>query len=207
MATEDRVLYGVALSGHAHRVRLLLDMLGLPYREVDTPAEERRTPAFLALNPLGQIPVLQDGATVVADSTAILVYLALKHDPARRWLPDDPQGAAAVQRWLSVAAGELRFGPAAARATAQWGAPGDPALAAAISRRLLGFVEGSLQGREWLAAPHPTIADLANYAYLAHAPEGGVSLRGFPALRAWIERVEALPGFTPMPSLPLPART
>lgn len=206
MSSDERILYGAEHSGHVHRVRLLLDMLGLPYRELATPAEDRRTAAFLALNPLGQVPVLQEGATILADSNAILVYLALKHDPQRRWLPADPEQAARVQRWLSVAAGELRFGPAAARATAQWGAPGDPAMAAAISRRLLGFVEGALQGRSWLAAPHPTIADLANYAYLAHAPEGGVSLRGFPAVRAWIERVEALPGFTPMPALPVPGR-
>lgn len=206
MQAQDRVLYGSEFSGHVHRVRLLLDMLGLAYREVALPPEERRTPAFLALNPLGQVPVLQDGATVLADSNAILVYLALRYDAQRHWLPADPLAFAQVQRWLSIAAGELCFGPAAARAMTQWAAAGDRNLAAAVSRRLLGFVEGQLQGRAWLAAPHATIADLACYAYLAHAPEGGIALRGFPALRAWIGRVEALPGFTPMARLPEPPR-
>lgn len=206
MSSDERVLYGSELSGHAHRVRLLLHMLGLAYRVETTSAEERRMPAFLALNPLGQIPVLQDGRAVISDSGAILVYLALAYDPERVWLPADPLLAAQVQRWLSIAAGEVRFGPATARAIAQWGAPGDPAQAAAISRRLLGFVEGHLKDQQWLAAAHPTIADLANYSYLAHAPEGGVALRGFPAVRAWIERVQCLPHFTPMPALPLPAR-
>jgi glutathione S-transferase len=206
MATDERVLYGFDVSGHSHRVQLLLGMLCLPYRFESTPSDGRRSPAFLALNPLGQIPVLQDGQVVVADSNAILVYLALAYDPARVWLPADPKLAAQVQRWLSIAAGELRFGPATARAIAQWGMPGDPAQAAAISRKLLGFVEGHLKERQWLAATHPTIADLANYAYLAHAPEGGIALRGFPALRDWIERCQSLPHFTAMPTLPHPAR-
>jgi len=206
MPVDERVLYGSELSGHSHRARLLLDMLGLPYRFESTSTEERRSPAFLALNPLGQIPLLRDGEAVVADSSAILVYLALAYDRERVWLPTEPYFAAQVQRWLSIAAGELRFGPATARAVAQWGAPGDPAQAAAISRKLLGFVEGHLRERQWLAAAHPTIADLANYSYLAHAPEGGIALRGFPAVRDWIDRVQALPHFTPMPSLPHPAR-
>lgn len=205
MAAEERVLYGSDDSGHVHRVRLLLDMLGLAYRFVPTSAEERRSPAFLALNPLGQIPVLQDAGRAFADSNAILVYLALRYDARRLWLPADPVDAAQVQRWLSIAAGEIRFGPASARAIAQWGAPGDPAQAAALSRRLLGCMEGHLKDRTWLAVAHATIADLACYAYVAHAPEGGVALRGFPAVRAWIDRVRALPHFTPMIDLPLPA--
>ena len=206
MLVDERVLYGLDVSGHSHRVQLLLEMLELPYRFEPTPGEARRTPAFLARNPLGQIPVLQDGPVLIADSNAILVYLALAYDTPRRWLPQEPFLAGQVQRWLSIAAGELRFGPASARAIAQWGAPGDPAQAAALSRKLLGFVEGHLKERSWLVGAHPTIADLANYSYLAHAPEGGVALRGFPAVREWIARVQSLPHFTPMPSLPLPPR-
>jgi len=82
---------------------------------LDTPAAVRRTPEFLALNPLAQVPVLQDGDTVVADSNAILVYLARRHAAGSPWLPDEPVAAARVQRWLSLAAGEMKFGPAAAR--------------------------------------------------------------------------------------------
>ncbi|MFX5530246.1 glutathione S-transferase family protein, partial [Acinetobacter baumannii] len=76
--------------------------------------EHKREP-FLRLNPFGQIPVLDDNGTVIADSNAILVYLALRYDEAGRWLPRDAVKAAAVQRWLSVAAGEIAFGPARAR--------------------------------------------------------------------------------------------
>ena len=112
MSTINRVLYGAEYSGHSHRVRLLLDMLRLSYRFESISAERRRTSEFLALNPLGQVPVLRDDGAVIADSNAILVYLALTYDAERRWLPADPLQAAQVQRWLSIAAGELRTGPA-----------------------------------------------------------------------------------------------
>ena len=70
--------------------------------------------------------------------------------------------------------------------------------------RLLRFMDGHLGGRTYLAADHPTIADLACYSYVAHVPEGGVSLEPYPAVRAWISRVEALPQFVPMPASPIP---
>jgi glutathione S-transferase len=206
MATVDRVLYGTEHSGHSHRVRLLLEMLGLPYRLEPAAAERRRTPEFLALNPLGQIPVLRDKGAVIADSNAILVYLALTYDSERRWYPADPLQAAQVQRWLSIAAGELRHGPCAARLIAQWGLPGDPVAAAGIAQKLLEFMEGHLQRATWLAAGHPTIADIANYSYIAHAREGGICLDGFPAILSWLERIRSLPNFLPMPALPHPAR-
>ncbi len=81
---------------------------------------------------------------------------------------------------------------------------GDLAQARAIAQRLLGFMESHLASRTFLAAEHATIADLACYGYMAHAPEGGVSLDGYPALHAWLKRVEALPAFVPMPASPLP---
>ena len=74
------------------------------------------------MNPFGQVPVIDDGGTIVSDSNAILVYLATRYDGARAWLPRDPAGAAAVQRWLSVAAGPIAFGPAAARLITVFGA-------------------------------------------------------------------------------------
>ena len=109
-------LYRFALSGHAHRAELLLSLLGLPFDaiDVDLPKGEHKRPEFLAMNPFGQVPVIDDGGTVVADSNAILTYLALRYgDPS--WLPRDPLGAARVQRWLSVAAGPLAYGPARVR--------------------------------------------------------------------------------------------
>jgi glutathione S-transferase len=205
MSANDRVLYGADHSGHSHRVRLFLDLLGLPYRFEPASAEQRRSPEFLALNPLGQVPVLRDNGNVIADSNAILVYLALSYDSKRQWLPADPVQAAQVQRWLSIAAGELRHGPCAARLTAQWGIPGDPATAAGIAQNLFVFMEAHLQRAQWLAAGHATIADLANYSYIAHAREGGISIDEFPAIRSWLERIRSLPNFSPMPPLPHPA--
>ncbi|WP_426207460.1 glutathione S-transferase family protein [Massilia sp. TWP1-3-3] len=202
--TNTITLHGTPLSGHVHRVKLLLHMLELPYAFVEAGADVRASAAFRALNPLGQIPVLQDGELTVCDSNAILVYLCKRYAPEGNWLPDDAAGAASVQRWLSIAAGELAFGPANARAIALWKAPGDPARAGAIAQRLLGFMETHLAGRAFLAAEHATIADLACYGYVAHAPEGGVKLDGYPALHAWLQRVEALPGFVPMSDSPLP---
>jgi len=174
-------LHGTPLSGHAHRVELMLFMLGLPYGYRDATAAVRRTPEFLALNPLGQIPVLQDGALVFADSNAILVYLAKRYDRGGTWMPGDAEGAARVQRWLSIAAGELAHGPATARAATLWAMPGDPARAGEVAARLLCFMESHLAQRTYLAAGHPTVADLACYGYVAHAPEGGVALDPYPA--------------------------
>jgi glutathione S-transferase len=196
----DRILHGTRLSGHTHRVQLFLHLLDLPYAFADSPADVRRAEAFRALNPLGQIPVLQDDDVVLADSNAILVYLAKRYAPGGAWLQEDAVGAARVQRWLSQAAGEIMFGPAAARVSARFydtGVP--PALAQALAARVLGLMDGELAARDWLAGDTPTIADIACYSYVAHAPEGGIALDPYPRVLAWIERVRALPGFVPMP--------
>ena len=204
MSQPEITLHGVELSGHCHRVVLLLRMLELPYRFAAAPAEVRRSAAFLKLNPLGQIPVLEDGPLVLADSNAILVYLAKRYAAGSPWLPEEPVAASLVQRWLSIAAGEVRYGPATARMVALWGYPGDRNRAFDIAAGLLPFVESHLAERTYLAAEHPTIADLACYSYVAHAPEGGIALEPWPAVRAWLSRVEALPRFAPMPASATP---
>ncbi|MDR6178260.1 MULTISPECIES: glutathione S-transferase family protein [unclassified Pseudomonas] len=191
-------LYHTPLSGHAHRAVLFASLLGIEVEliDIDIPGGANRTPEFLALNPFGQVPVLEDGATVVADANAILVYLAKKAG-RRDWLPEDPLGAAAVQRWLSVAAGELAYGPAAARLITVFGARLNPEEVIARAHVLLERLEAHLATRDWLAADHPTIADIALYSYLAGAPEGNVELAPYAAVRAFLQRVEALPGFVP----------
>lgn len=204
MDQSEIVLHGTSLSGHTHRVALLLRMLDLPYRFIDAPAEVRRSPEFRRLNPLGQVPVLQDGELVLADSNAIMVYLVKRYAPKSDWLPEEPVAAAEVQRWLSIAAGEVMYGPAIARMIAQWSMDGDPGHAGRVAARLLAFLEGHLAGRAYLAAKHPTLADLACYSYVAHAPEGGIPLDPYPAIRAWLGRVEAMPGFCAMPPSPIP---
>lgn len=192
-------LFGFPLSGHAHRVRLFLELLQLPYEEhtVDLARGEQKRPEFLARNVFGRVPVIEDGAVTLADSNAILVYLALTYDDSRQWLPAEPVLQAQVQRWLSVAAGPLAFGPAAARLTTVFGAPRDPAHIPR-AHELFTTVERHLEGRDWLAADHATLADLAMYTYTAHAPEGGVQLDEYPRLRAWLSRVASLPRFVAM---------
>lgn len=199
-------LYGTPISGHVHRVRLFLSMLGLPFDfiELDLRKKATRTPEFLARNPFGQVPVIEDGDVTLADSNAILVYLNERYaaDPAR-WMPRDPVGAARVQRWFSVAAGPLAYGPAAARVMALFGLPADPTETVSRSHLLLSVMETHLQREAFLAGPSVTLADLSNYAYVAHAPEGSVSLEPYPELRGWLERIEALPGFVPMVRTPI----
>lgn len=203
---EPRItLHGTELSGHAHRVVLLLRMLEIPYRFVNAPLEVRRTAEFLRLNPLGEIPVLQDGELVLADSNSILVYLVRRYGPGSPWLPEEPVAAARVQRWLSIAAGEVMYGPAIARRIVQWSYPADHGPAFEIARRLLRFMAAHLTEQPYLAGDHATIADLACYSYTAHAPEGGISLEPYPTVRRWHARIEALPRFHPMPSSPIPA--
>ena len=191
-------LYYHPLSGHSHRAHLFASLLGLQYEliEVDLMAGLHKTPSFLALNPFGQVPVLDDNGTIVADSNAILVYLAKKHGETG-WLPEDPSGAAAVQRWLSVAAGEVAYGPTAARLVTVFSSKHNPGEVIGRAHSLLKTVEAYLANRDWLAADRPTLADVALYSYVARAPEGNVDLSDYPRVRALLSRIEALPGFTP----------
>ncbi len=193
-------LYRHPLSGNAHRVELLLSILELDAEliDVDLQQGEQKQPEFIRKNIFGQVPVLKDGDITIADSNAILVYLASQYDYEHSWLPIAPAKAAEVQRFLSVAAGPLAAGPATARVINLFGLPLDKVRAVETGHKLLGTLEQHLQQREWLADDYPTIADLSNYSYIAHAPEGDISLQSYPNVRAWLQRVEALPGFIPM---------
>lgn len=192
-------LYRHELSGHAHRVELFLSLLGLDHElvDVDLVNGEHKQEAFRALNPFGQVPVIDDDGTVVSDSNAILVYLAKKYGTAT-WLPEDAEGAARVTRWLSIAAGPVAFGPATARLITIFGAPLDAERAKTIAYGLFDVMEQELATRDWLAGSTVTIADIAGYSYIAHAPEGDVSLEPYPQIRAWLKRIEGLEGFVPM---------
>ncbi len=187
-------------SGHAHRALVFAKLAGIAHEAVfvDLVAGEHKSPEFLAMNPNGQVPVLEDGDVVVSDSNAILVYLARQYAPD--WMPTDAMSEAAVQRWLTLAAGEIAFGSAAARLITVFGAPLDVDFAAATAAKAMQKLEKGLEGRDWLVGDRPTIADVAAYSYTAHAPEGNVSLDPYPNVRAWIARFEALDGFEPMPA-------
>jgi len=193
-------LYDYPLSGHAHRLRLFLSLLGLKYDRVpvDMLKGEHKAPEYLKLSPLGQVPTLVDGEVVITDSTAGLVYVAKKYGD-ERWLPEDPAGAARVQRWLSAASGELFRGPAVARAIKLLGRAGDYENAKQWAARLFTWMEGELAGRTWLAADHVTIADIAMYSYVRVADEGELDLAPYAAILRWLGDVEGLDGFDPMP--------
>lgn len=192
-------LYRHILSGHSHRAELFLSLLGLPFEriDIDLAAGAHKQPEFLKINLFGQLPVIEDNGVIVTDSNAILVYLATKYAD-QSWLPREPKKAAAVQRWLSVAAGQIAYGPAAARRVTVFGAKLDHDRAKAIANNLFKLMEVYLEPQTFLVDDHPTIADVAGYSYIAHAPEGDVSLQPYPNIRAWLTRIEQLPGFVPM---------
>ena len=197
--TQTIKLYRYPLSGHSHRVELFMSLLGLPVEliNVDLAVGAQKTPAFLAMNPFGQVPVIQDGDLTIADSNAILVYLASRYAD-EQWLPHEPARAAQVQGWLSVAAGPVAYGPAAARLITLFNAPFNADEVISRAQDLFAVMEKSLQKSLFLAGDQPTIADIANYTYIAHAAEGNISLTPYPHLRNWLARIESLPGFIPM---------
>ncbi len=196
-------LHGHELSGNSFKVRLLLELLGVAYAwvRVDLMAGEHKQEAFLALNPFGQVPVLEVDGTTLADAQAILFYLAARQGDGR-WLPTDPLEQARVVRWLSTAAGEVRQGPESARLHHLFGVK-----AISIERAsekaafLLDQLERHLADRLWLELERPTIADIAVFPYVALAGDGGIDLAPYPNVRAWIGRIQALPGYVSMKGL------
>ena len=195
-------LYDAETSGNCHKVRLLLSMLDLEYEKVpvDLAKKENRTPEFLRLNPRGQVPTLTDGDVTVWDSQAILTYLALRYDDGQ-WLPTDTLTRVEVMQWLAVSENELFWGLARARHTKRKNGPWPWDLVSELGRGGLVVVNDHLKDRDWLVGNRPTIADLACYPYVGLAPEGEVSLEDYVAVRAWMARIEALPGYVGMPGL------
>ncbi|TGN50847.1 glutathione S-transferase [Paracoccus liaowanqingii] len=198
------ILYRHPRSGHCHRVELMLSLLGLPYKTVDLDmaAGAHKAPDHLAISPLGQVPAIDDSGERLSDSNAILTYLVLRHGDAPAWRGRSPVEAAEIQRWLSIAAGEIASGPCAARLVTVFGADLDHPAAMARAHALFAVMETHLTARDWLAADRVTLADIAGYSYIAHAPEGGVSLDSYPAIRAWLRRIEGLEGFVSMARSP-----
>lgn len=195
-------LYDLELSGNCYKVRLFCSLLGLELNvvSVDFLAGEHKRKPLIERNPFGEIPVFEDDGTILRDSQAILVYLARKHG-GERWLPLDAKAMAEVVTWLMVAENEIARGPNDARLHDKFGVALDVEAARQKSERLLGIMEEHLKTRAWLAGDHATIADIACMPYLGLAHEGGVSLAPYPAIRAWIDRIKALPGFIGMPAL------
>ena len=199
-------LYRNAKSGHCHRAELMMALLELPYEaiEVDMQNAAHKAPEYLEMNPFGQVPAIDDGGTTISDSNAIITYLVEKYGNADTWTGDTPETKADVQRWLSVAAGEIASGPCSARLVTVFGVALDHEAAKAKAHSLFKVMDDVLDGAKYLVGDSITLADVAGYSYIAHAPEGGVSLDSYPNIRSWLSRIEALPNFVGMAASPIP---
>ena len=161
----------------------------------------QKLPQYLALNPFGQVPLLVDGDTKLADAQAILVYLARQYG-GDRWLPLEALPLAQVVRWLSTTAGEIRQGPEHARLYYLFGTTSiNIERAQQQAERILSQLDQHLSTRNWLEFDRPTIADIAVFPYVALAPDGKIDLALYPNVLSWIARVKQLPGYIPMAGL------
>lgn len=193
-------LYGHEMSGNSYKARLLLELLKIEYEwvKVDLMTGEHKSPEYLALNPFGQVPLLIDGETKLADAQAILVYLARQYG-GDRWLPLEALPLAQVVRWLSTTAGEVRQGPENARLHYLFGATAiNIERAHQKAEYILTQLDQHLSTHTWLEFEHPTIADIAVFPYVALARDGKIELDAYPNVLAWIDRVKQIPGYVPM---------
>ncbi len=193
------IVYEAPPSGNAYKVRLMLALLGKDYegRPVKLAAGEQKTAEFLAMNPLGQVPVLVDGDTVIRDSHAILVYLA-KQFGGVRWWPDDAVSLANIAAWLSTSANEVANGLARLRVHHKFGLPIDLVATQAMAIKVLDILETQLGDKDYLLGSNISIADLAMYPYAALAPEARLDLSRHTNVLAWFKRIRTLPGYVGM---------
>lgn len=193
-------LYEIPPSGNCHKIRLFLSLLQIPYTsvQVDVANQQQKSASFLKMNPLGQLPVLKDGETVVWDSQAILVYLARQY-AAPSWLPQDAVGMSRVMEWLSTATNEVARGPNSLRLHYKFGRPIAMEDSQQATATVMQILEAHLKTTDWLAAENITIADIAVYPYIALAPEGKIDLTPYPAICRWLSRIQALPNYVGMP--------
>jgi glutathione S-transferase len=194
------ILYGHPLSENAHKVRMLLSALGVPYQErvVDVLAGAQKRADFLALNPRGQVPVLVDADVTIYDAQAILVYLARRYDPEGRWLPLDARDMAKVVGWLVFAANEIQNSAHLARTHFLLGLPVEIERVQQRTRETLALLNAHLSERGFLELERPSLADIACFPSVVLAPEGKVSLAEYPHVRAWIRRMRGESCFVPM---------
>jgi glutathione S-transferase len=194
-------VYGDIYSGKCYKVKLVLCRLGLAHewQHVDILQGESRTPAFLALNPNGRIPVLVDADRVLCESNAIVHYLA----SGSALLPTDRFLHAQVLQWQFFEQYSHEPCIATSRYIVRYlGSP--PSRQAELDTKrdggyaALAVMEQHLAHVDYFVGEAPTIADLSLYAYTHVADEGGFSLAGFPRIQAWLERIASAPGHVSM---------
>ena len=201
------ILYDYVLSPDCYKVRLLAALTGakITLRAVDFhPGAEHRKPEFLKINPAGTIPMMEEDGLVLTDSSAILTYVAAKAGP--EWLgDDDARMRARVAQWLAFAQ-RLSASIGKARTHDMLQKPADIDACRAAGTQCLREIESALveqriHGEDFLAGPRPTLADIACFPHSMLAPDGGISVDAYPAIRLWTRRIRALPGFVEMPGI------
>jgi glutathione S-transferase len=198
-------LHSAPRSGNSYKVRLLLGLLGMRCEVVDydTKGGETHSPGFLQnLNPDGKVPVLElEDGTMLPESGAILYYLA----EGTPYLPEEKLGRAQVLRWIMFEQYSLLLYLSRPRLWRMWGVEMTAQRKGELEQlfeqgyRALGVMERHLGEHDYFVGERPTIADVALYAYPRLCPEGDYDLESFPALRTWLERIAALPGYVPPP--------
>lgn len=189
-------------SGNAWKIRLACGFMGLPLarRTFDIVQGDLETDAFARINPWRQVPaLLTPEGEWLAESQAILWYLA----QGTSWLSEDRLEQAQVSSWLSFEQTQHMHAFAQPRLLIhlrQTAAVDDSAMVAwrAIGMKAAALMDAHLNGRTYLVGDAPTIADVALYPYTSMAKQGGYDLSAFTHITAWLARIRALPGFTPL---------
>jgi glutathione S-transferase len=196
-------VYGFSSSGNCHKLKLLLEQLGRDYRwiETDSSRGETRTPGFLAKNPNGRVPLIElDDGRRMAESNAILCWLA----EGTEYFAGDAWQRAQALSWMFFEQYSHEPYVAVARFIRGW-TPADSPRRAELPKlrerghQALAVMERHLLSAPWFSGTDYGIADIALFAYTDVAGEGGFDLAPYPALRDWLARVRATPGFVPMP--------
>ena len=208
----EYTLYCFAESGNAYKAALMLNLCDADWkaRFVDFFGGETRTEAYRAINVMGEVPVLEHRGRRLSQSGVILDYLA--HTLGRfDWEGDEERRE--VLRWLLWDNHKLTSYTATLRFLVALSKNPDPAVVAMFRTRAtaaFGVLERQLTGREWVALDKPSIADLSICGYLWFNDEFGVDWATYPAIQAWLARLQAMPGwkhpYALMPGHPLPAR-
>lgn len=207
-------LYDYELSGNCYKIRLMLGFLGIDYetRHVDFyPGLEHRSDDFLAINPLGQLPVIDHDGYILRDAQAILTYLAAEFDAGGAWgFGSNTRRDGDIAQWLAFAS-ELTGSIGAARLHDAFFFELDADAARATGRKLLRIMDQHLwfqeqAGSSWLArGSDPSIADVACFPYTILMEDAGLERREYPAIRRWHDRFKRISGFTVMSGV-FPAR-
>lgn len=203
-------LYDYELSVNCYKQRLMMAILGVEYTSVPVdfyPGWEHKSAEFAKINPLGHIPVIDDDGFMLRDAHAILVYLASRYDPHRRWYPvDDPERLGETAQWMLFAEGTTNTA-SSARLHDNLGYDFDIDAVRAGAHKLFRVMDEHLwfrerEGSDWVVSgAHPTIADIALFPDVAMSEEGGIYRLDYPALRRWTDRVRRIPGFITMPGV------